>query len=85
MRSRDRVRCQQEIFPKTPPFIFAASKVDSVGTHSVGTHYPEGSLFSDCEAARPELEALSLDRPGLVGQSVIADMNCTFSYVLLVS
>ena len=28
-----------------------------------GTHYPEGSLFSDCEAALPQLEALSLDRP----------------------
>ena len=26
-----------------------------------GTHYPEGSLFSDCEAALPQLEALSLD------------------------
>ena len=28
-----------------------------------GTHYPEGSLFSDCVAALPQLEALSLDRP----------------------
>ena len=28
-----------------------------------GTHYPEGSLLSDCEAALPQLEALSLDRP----------------------
>ena len=28
-----------------------------------GTHYPEGSLFSDCEAGLPQFEALSLDRP----------------------
>ena len=28
-----------------------------------GTHYPEGSLFSDCEAGLPQLEALALDRP----------------------
>ena len=28
-----------------------------------GTHYPDGSLFSECEAALPQLEALSLDRP----------------------
>ena len=27
-----------------------------------GAQYPEGSLFSDCEAALPQLEALSLDR-----------------------
>ena len=27
-----------------------------------GAHYPEGSLFSDCEAGLPQLEALSLDR-----------------------
>ena len=26
-----------------------------------GMQYPEGSLFSDCEAALPQLEALSLD------------------------
>ena len=27
-----------------------------------GAQYPEGSLFSDCEAGLPQLEALSLDR-----------------------
>ena len=27
-----------------------------------GAHYPEGSLFSDCEAGLLQLEALSLDR-----------------------
>ena len=27
-----------------------------------GTHYPKGSLFSDCEAGLPQLEAMSLDR-----------------------
>ena len=45
-----------------------------------GAQYPEGSLFSDCEAALPQLEALSL---GLAWQSVVADMNCDFSYVIL--
>ena len=45
-----------------------------------GTHYPEGSLFSDCEAALGSPVSGSL---GLAGQSVIAYMNCKFSYVLL--
>ena len=27
-----------------------------------GAHYPEGSLFRDCEASLPQLEAQSLDR-----------------------
>ena len=44
-------------------------------------HYPEGSLFSDCEAGMPQLEVLSLDRSVLctcIFQRHTLNIACNF-------